>query len=241
MIKEFVVVNILKGALKKVFMPHSPNERSFLEQHLSGFAKRNSNKLILDVGAGECQYADLFTERNKYETCDLKDSFHTGIGYDIVSSVYEIPREDSYYDVVLMLQVLEHIEKPVRALKEINRILKEEGVLFLSVPQAAGDHFEPYHYFNYTQYGLGSVLDRAGFEIVSIDRLEGIFVYVGNRIQKLGSIIYYQYFKKNCICKILCLLFMFLCFWTGFVLSKLNFLDKQKHYCVGIIAVCRRK
>ena len=235
------MVGILKKVLKRVFLPNAPNERSFLEQHLSHFATRNSNKLILDVGAGECQYAYLFNKKNKYETCDLKDSFHTGVEYDIVSNIYEIPRKDSHYDVVLMLQVLEHIEEPVRALKEINRIMKEEGVLFLSVPQAAGDHFEPYHYFNYTQYGLDSVLKRAGFEIMSMDRLEGMFVYVGNRIQKLGSIIYYQYFKKNCFCKMFCLLFMSICFWTGFVLSKLNFLDKQKHYCVGIIAVCRKE
>ena len=170
-----MVVDILKRVLKRIFLPSSPDERSFLEQHLSHFAKKNSKKLILDVGAGECQYAYLFTEKNKYETCDLKDSFHTGIEYDIVSSVYEIPRKNSSYDIVLMLQVLEHIEEPVRALKEINRILKEEGVLFLSVPQAAGDHFEPYHYFNYTQYGLGSVLKQAGFEVLSMERLARTF------------------------------------------------------------------
>ena len=129
--------------LKRVFLPNAPNERSFLKQHLSRFAEECSNKSILEVGAGRYQYAYLFNKRNKYETCDLEDSFHTGIDYDIVSSVYEIPRRDTSYDIVLMLQVLEHIEEPVRALKEINRILKEEGVLFLSVPQAAGDHFEP--------------------------------------------------------------------------------------------------
>ena len=168
--------------LKRVFLPNAPNERSFLKQHLSRFAEECSNKSILEVGAGRCQYAYLFNKRNKYETCDLEDSFHTGIDYDIVSSVYEIPRRDTSYDIVLMLQVLEHIEEPVRALKEINRILKEEGVLFLSVPQAAGDHFEPYHYFNYTQYGLDSVLKRTGFEIMSMDRLGGMVVCVGNRI-----------------------------------------------------------
>lgn len=106
--------NILKNVLKRIFLPKSPDERSFLEQHLSDFAKKSSNKLVLDVGAGECQYAYLFTERNKYETCDLKDSFHTGIEYDIVSSIYEIPRKDSSYDIVLMLQVLEHIDPAIK-------------------------------------------------------------------------------------------------------------------------------
>ncbi|MBT6053567.1 MAG: class I SAM-dependent methyltransferase [Lentimicrobiaceae bacterium] len=234
------MVVILKKILKRIFLPKSPDERLFLEQHLSHFAKRNSNKLVLDVGAGECQYAYLFNKRNEYESCDMQDSFHSDVEYDIVSSIYDIPRNDSSYDIVLMLQVLEHIEFPVKALKEINRILKKGGVLFLSVPQAAGDHFAPYHYFNYTQYGLDSVLKRAGFEIMSMDRLEGMFVYVGNRIQKLGAIIYYQNLDKNYFCKMLCLLFMSVCFWMGFALSMLNSLDKQKQYCIGIIAVCRK-
>ena len=233
-----MMVAILKKVLKRIFLPKSPDERLFLEQHLSHFAKRNSNKLVLDVGAGECQYAYLFNKRNEYESCDMQDSFHSDVEYDIVSSIYDIPRNDSSYDIVLMLQVLEHIEFPVKALKEVNRILKVGGVLFLSVPQAAGDHFEPYHYFNYTQYGLGSVLKQTGFEVMSMDRLAGMFVYVGNRIQKLGSIIYYQNSKQNYICRVPFVLFMITCYWIGYVLSMLNFLDKQKSYCIGAIAVC---
>lgn len=60
------MADILKTVLKRILLPNAPDGRSFLEQHLSHFAKKNSNKLILDVGAGECQYAYLFTEENKY-------------------------------------------------------------------------------------------------------------------------------------------------------------------------------
>lgn len=231
---------MLKKLLRKVLLPNAPDERMFLEQHLSAFAKNKSNKLILDVGAGECQYAYLFTEKNKYETCDLENGFHPGIKHDIISTCYDIPRKNSYYDIVLMLQVLEHLEFPVDALKEINRILKDDGLLFLSVPQAAGDHFEPHHYFNYTQYGLNSVLKQAGFDVIKLDRLEGIFVYVGNRIQKLGTIIHSQNLDKNSLKKWGSLLFMSICFWIGFLLSKLNFFDEKKHYCIGIIAIAQK-
>ena len=237
---ENKVDSVLKRICRRVFLPKAPNERLFLKQHLSSFARETNNKLILDVGAGECQYAYLFKQRNRYETCDMQDGFYPGIEHDIVSSIYEIPGKDSHYDVVLMLQVLEHLEYPVRALKEINRILKEGGGLFLSVPQGAGDHCEPHHYFNYTQYGLGSVLKQAGFEVLSMERLEGMFVYVGNRVQKLGSIIRYQNLDKNYLCRVLCRLFQSTCFWIGFLLSTLNFIDKKRHYCIGLIAVGRK-
>jgi len=63
--------------LNRIFLPKSSDERSFLKQHLSRFAEKCSNKLILDVGAGKCRYAYLFNKRNinpaiKYENIFLK-------------------------------------------------------------------------------------------------------------------------------------------------------------------------
>ena len=222
-------------------MPKGPDERTFLQRYLADFADTCRDKVILDAGAGECQYADLFKKHNKYESCDLESGFHAGVAHDIVSTIYQIPRSAGYYDVVLMLQVLEHLEYPVKALEEIHRITKDDGLLFLSVPQAAGDHFAPEHYFNYTQYGLKSVLRRAGFEIKELYRLDGMFRYVGNRMQKLGSIVYRQYCEKKWFVKIGCLMFMSLCHWVGFLISKLDFMDHRRHYCVGIIAISQKR
>jgi len=231
----------LERLLKKAALPKGPDERIFLQRHLSDFADTCRDKVILDAGAGGCQYAYLFKDKNKYESCDLEKGFHTGIEHDIVSTIYNIPRSACYYDIVLMLQVLEHLEFPVEALKEIRRITKDNGVLFISVPQAAGDHYAPDHYFNYTQYGLKSVLRQAGFETIDLYRLDGMFRYVGNRMQKLGSIVYYQYSENRLFVKVGCLTFMSLCFWIGFLISKLDFMDHRRHYCIGIIAIAQKR
>src|SRR3989338_7470769 len=174
-----------KSFVKRGGICSVPNERTFLYKHLENFAGRLNNKRILDIGAGIKQYQHLFSENNRYESCDMEDGFHPGVKHDIIASIYEIPVENKKYDAVLMLQVLEHLEFPIKGLKEIFRLLKDDGYLFLSVPQAAGDHFEPHHYFNYTQYGLKSVLGQAGFEIKEHYRLAGIFYYVSNRMNKL--------------------------------------------------------
>jgi 2-polyprenyl-3-methyl-5-hydroxy-6-metoxy-1,4-benzoquinol methylase len=58
-------------------------------------------------------------------------------------SVYELPFEDDRFDLVLCLEVLEHLERPSAAVGELRRVAREH--LVLSVP------FEPY-------FRLGSLL-----------------------------------------------------------------------------------
>ncbi len=51
-----------------------------------------------------------------------------------LSSVYELDKADGNYDIVLLMDVLEHLEQPLKALKIIYSILEKQGLLFLNVP-----------------------------------------------------------------------------------------------------------
>lgn len=53
----------------------------------------------------------------------------------IEESVYELKHPDASYNVVFLLEVLEHLDYPERALAEIKRILKPGGYLVLGVPR----------------------------------------------------------------------------------------------------------
>ncbi|MGZ6005410.1 MAG: class I SAM-dependent methyltransferase [Candidatus Saccharimonadales bacterium] len=50
-------------------------------------------------------------------------------------SVYETKHKDNTFDLVFLLEVLEHLDYPDQALAEINRILKPGGCLVLGVPR----------------------------------------------------------------------------------------------------------
>lgn len=50
-------------------------------------------------------------------------------------STYELTHPDDSFDVVLLLEVLEHLDYPDKALQEIARILKPSGYLILGVPR----------------------------------------------------------------------------------------------------------
>lgn len=45
-----------------------------------------------------------------------------------------IPFEDKFFDKILCSEVIEHVLDPVALLKEIRRVLKDDGILSLSIP-----------------------------------------------------------------------------------------------------------
>jgi len=49
-----------------------------------------------------------------------------------VASAYELPFEQDFFDAVFLVDVLQEIPDAARALKEIHRVLKREGVLAIS-------------------------------------------------------------------------------------------------------------
>lgn len=50
-------------------------------------------------------------------------------------SVYELRAKDNTFDLVFLLEVLEHLDYPQKALEEIRRVLKPNGYLVLGVPR----------------------------------------------------------------------------------------------------------
>lgn len=53
----------------------------------------------------------------------------------IQESVYELKHPNDSFDVVFLLEVLEHLDYPDKALAEISRVLKPDGYLILGVPR----------------------------------------------------------------------------------------------------------
>lgn len=50
-------------------------------------------------------------------------------------SVYELKHADNSFDVIFLLEVLEHLDFPSKALQEIKRVLKPGGYLIIGVPR----------------------------------------------------------------------------------------------------------
>ena len=75
-------------------------------------------------------------EASEYVEQLLPDAKKLNPGMRITAeSVYELKRKDESLDLVFLLEVLEHLDYPETALKEISRAVKPGGYLILGVPR----------------------------------------------------------------------------------------------------------
>ena len=142
----------------------------------------DKNITLLEVGAKRKNYFKLLNNVQRL-TLDI-DSKNSP---DIVADICDLSSIDSNsYDYVVMLEVLEHVHSPDLALKEINRVLKKKGVLFLTTPFLFPAHDEPYDFYRYTKYGLKLLCKK--FDSVKITPFDYFFVSVWTLFSRLTMV-----------------------------------------------------
>lgn len=88
-----------------------------------------------------------------------------------IGKVTNIPYKDNYFDVALVLDVMEHIERRFAAnsFMEINRVLKKKAMLIVSVPlnDTKNDMKRNGHLRKYTIESISKEIKVGGFEIIN--------------------------------------------------------------------------
>lgn len=96
--------------------------------------------------------------------------------------ITQCPLPDKSLDVVVALNVLEHIESDDVAAGEIFRILRHAGIAIIEVPAGPGlfDSYDTFyrHHRRYHKRALVRMLRRSGFRVLSASHL-GFLVYPG--------------------------------------------------------------
>ena len=82
---------------------------------------------VLDVGAGAAPYRNFFRhcDYQAHDFCKNPEHVPYSSYITIVSDITAIPVADETFDSVLCTEVFEHIPEPIKAIKEIARILKK--------------------------------------------------------------------------------------------------------------------
>jgi SAM-dependent methyltransferase len=156
--------------------------RKGLHQHIVALAPSVHGRLLDVVAAPSPIKNTLYSEyigldmqgRNKHA-----DRFYDGKTF---------PFSDGEFDAVLTSEVLEHVFNPDEFLSEINRVLRDGGVLLLTVPFVWDEHEQPFGYAPYSSFGLRHLLESHGFEIIehgkTMDDIRVIFQLVNAYIYK---------------------------------------------------------
>lgn len=86
---------------------------------------------------------------------------------DVVADAYELPYADGVVDAVHCEAVLEHLEHPEAAVREMYRALRSGGKIFAATPFLQAFHGYPDHFQNFSLTGHVRLFERAGFSILS--------------------------------------------------------------------------
>ena len=127
--------------------------------------------VLIDFGCGSAPYRPLLEQ---YTANYLRADFPNNAFADVhISPDGTVPLPDSYADVVLSTQVLEHVDCPQRYLQECRRLLKPSGLLVLSAPGYWVYHPYPQDYWRWTGSGLKKLVKESGFELIRFKGLMG--------------------------------------------------------------------
>ena len=139
---------------------------------------------VLDYGCGLAGYLCDFHDRgvaiSGAEIAGYVVEACRGNGFDVhkVDDFSHIPFADAEFDIVYLMQVFEHLRDPHEFMKELARVLKNGGRLYLAVPNAASvwrkvfdknwvsGWFAPFHLFHYNRDTLASLAKQHGFDVV---------------------------------------------------------------------------
>lgn len=138
---------------------------------------KNNNLKILDVGCGTGhttlslkKFGITFGSDMSFSA--LKHSKIRGLELIVNSNSTQLPFIENSFDIITMLDVLEHTPNDLEVLLELKKILKKDGRILITVPAYQflwSEHDVALsHYRRYNSKNLRSVLNKSGFKITRI-------------------------------------------------------------------------
>ncbi len=176
------------------------------------------NPKLLIIGSGTKGNASDLLYKSKEIEIDGTDIYFSDL-VDFVSDAHYLPIENEFYDGVLIQAVLEHVVDPPKVVSEINRILKNNGVVYAETPFMQQVHEGAYDFNRYSPLGHRYLFKK--FEMIKLGGLGGPEIVLA------WSIRYFVWsiFRSRLLGKLFGLIFSVLLRPFSFVISKQSLFD----------------
>jgi len=176
----------------------------FIKGGVYNGVKKNAPMLsgkLLDFGCGNKPYRQLF-KVDEYIGIDIENVAHdhSNENVDVLYDGKTIPFPDKSFDSVFATEVFEHVFNLDEILVEINRVMKKDGRLLITLPFVWYQHEKPNDFARYTEFGIKHLLNKHNFEVIVHEKSSSFFE---TTVQMSISYIYEAIFPKNKTAKIL--------------------------------------
>ncbi|UTG92336.1 class I SAM-dependent methyltransferase [Geobacter sulfurreducens] len=142
-------------------------------------------RCIVDVGCSKGGFLAFLRQKGQSQVLGVEldpicaSYARSNHGLDVLDgSANAIPLPDGKADILIYSHVLEHLDDPSRALAETRRVLTNDGIVFIEVPDALhyaeAKLFDFFHWFGMREHinhfdsaHLSMLMNRAGFDTLA--------------------------------------------------------------------------
>jgi len=158
-----------------------------MERHLQGVLPEEdrAKRKVLEVGCGPVGIVGFLSWGERHAVDPLNDFYQANealsrfrdpkVNYQTAMGE-ELPFEDKSFDLVLLQNVLDHVKEADRMLREIHRVLRGDGLFYMTVnvrkPWGSTLHallsrllIDKGHPYSFTLQGIREFLHHQGFSI----------------------------------------------------------------------------
>ncbi len=195
--------NALYHDVDEYFVNHDPQTKiekaRILLQELERYCNGRGRMLDIGSGRGELLYAASFLGWDPYgveASAEFTEFAKATYGVQVTQgTLARANYPDATFDLVTLGAVLEHLYDPKGMLRQIHRILKPDGVVWIDVPNEASLYntignlyfalqgkdwvsqlsptFAPYHVQGFTRRSLLQLLTQTGFSALTLKLYTG--------------------------------------------------------------------
>jgi len=139
---------------------------------------------ILDIGAGSGSFLASMKALgwDPYGVDINPEAIERARGLGVKMFLGEVQNAsfpERFFDVITLRAVLEHVHQPVETLQTVHKILKDQGMVYIVVPNLASLNFwlfgrfwyaleAPRHLYTYSPNVMRRLARKAGFEVLSM-------------------------------------------------------------------------
>ena len=128
----------------KLLFPTYRNRYLFVKENLKQRIADQKLPRVLNLGTGEGDYDPMIVQYSALlQSCDINETdieFAKALNANIENLEYRVENaldlsfDSNSFDLIISIDVLEHVGKPERMIEEISRILKPGGMAFITFP-----------------------------------------------------------------------------------------------------------
>lgn len=159
-----------------------PPEKINIIQNIFSTCRKDLNLTIVDIGGTSSYYSILDSIFNSKNFYILNSCIKVLANKSICGDANHLPFKDHSIDILLSLDLLEHLVSPDEFLSESFRVLKNQGILIISTPNLSDFFSRITFLFGFTPYSYNPSKYRVAVPFSKLESNMGhksVFTYKG--------------------------------------------------------------